>query len=78
MILPIKLVDLCMARSIARLTQEPEYPVLTPGLATNFSPSADSKRAVVKYSGKHVHLVLVKHFGGLGLLGNSVARLTHR
>ena len=38
--------------------------------------SADSKRAVVSYWRKYVHLVLVIHLGGLSQPRNSLIRLT--
>ena len=39
-------------------------------------PSADSRRAVVSYWQKYVHLVCVNHVGGLSLPTNSVRSLT--
>ena len=41
-------------------------------------PSANSRRAVVSYLRKYMHLVLVKRLGGLSLLRYSVVRLTGR
>ena len=43
-----------------------------------FSPSADSRRTVVSYWLKYVHLVLVNHLGGLSLPKKSVVRLNDR
>ena len=45
---------------------------------TFISLSADSRRAVVSYWQKYVHLVLVNCLGGLSLLRRSVARLNDR
>ena len=48
-----------------------------PGLATYFfSPSADSRGAVVSYWQTYVHKVLVNRLGGLSLPRKSVVRLT--
>ena len=61
----------------ARRTQEPEVPGSIPGPATSVSPSADSRRAVVSYWQKYVHLVLVNLSGGLCLPRNSAIKLTN-
>ena len=42
------------------------------------APSADSRRAVVSYWRKYVHIVLVNRLGGLSLPRKSVVRLTDR
>ena len=49
------------AKSVARLAQEPEVPGLIPGPRphTFVSPSACSRRTVVSYWRKYVHLVFV-------------------
>ena len=52
------------------LTNQPVWP------HTFVSPSPDSRRAVVSYWRKYVHLVLVNRLGGLSLPRNSVVRLT--
>ena len=67
-----------VAESVVRLTQESEVPGSMPGPATNFpfTPSASSRRVVVSYWRKYVHLVLVNRLGGLSLPRNSVVRLT--
>ena len=54
-----------MAQLVAHLTEEPEVMGSISGPAIFVSPSADSKRAVVSYWRKYVHLVLVKRSGGL-------------
>ena len=65
-----------VAQSIRRLTQEPEVRVRYPVRPYTFvSPSADSRRAVVRYWRKYVHEVLVNR---LGLPRKSVVRLTDR
>ena len=46
------------AHSVARPTQEPEAPKSIDGPAVYF-PFSDSRRAVVSYWRKYVHLVLV-------------------
>ena len=50
-----------VAQSVARLTQEPEVPGSIPGPTTyfRFTPSADSRMAVVSYWRKYKHEVLV-------------------
>ena len=58
-----------VAQSVERLTQEPEVP-------TFLSPSTGSRRAVVSYWRKYVHLLPVNPLGGLSLPRNSVVRLT--
>ena len=48
-----------LTQSVARLTQESEVPVRYPVRPYTFvSPSVDSRRAVVSYGRKYVHLVL--------------------
>ena len=64
------------AQSVAHLTQEPEFLGLIPSQATSISHSADSRRAVVSYWQKYVHLVLVNLLRGLSLHGKSMVRLT--
>ena len=55
----------------------PEVLGSIPGPAfTVVSPSAGSRRAVVSYWRKHVHLELVNLLGGVSLPRNSVIRLT--
>ena len=51
-----------VAQSVGHLTRMPEVLGSIPGLATyfRFSPSADSRGAVVSYWRKHVHEVLIK------------------
>ena len=72
------------AVSSASGRQEPEVPGsifgLVPGVRslTFASLSADSRRAVVSYCRKYVHLVLVNRLGGLSLPRNSMVRLTDR
>ena len=62
----------------------PEYLVLTTITLppvwphTFFSPTADSKGAVVSYWRKYVHEVLVNRLGGLSVPRKSVVRLTDR
>ena len=65
------------AQSVAHLTQGPEFLGLIPSPVTSISHSADSKRAVVSYWQKYVHLVLVNLLEGLSLRGKSMVRLTH-
>ena len=48
------------------------------GHILSFSPSSDSRGAVVSYWRKYVHEVLVNRLGGLNLLRKSVVRLTDR
>ena len=52
-----------------------QYPVLPHAF---FSPSAESRRAVVSYWRKYVHEVLVNRLGGLSLPRKSVVRLIDR
>ena len=57
-----------IVQSVVRLFQEPEVPGSKTGLAIYFrTPSANSRRAVVSYWRKPVHLVLVNGSGGLSL-----------
>ena len=66
-------------RTAAHLTQEQEVPGSIPGPTLTFvSPSAGSRRAVVSYWRKYVHLVLVNHLGVLCLSRKSVVNLTDR
>ena len=66
-----------MPVSMACLAQEQEVPGSVPCQVAYFvPPSADSRRAVVNYWRKFVHLVLVKCLGSLSLPTNSVVRLT--
>ena len=66
-----------VAPSIGHLTRKSEVLGSIPGLATYFfSPSADSRGAVVSYWRKYVHKVLVNCSGGLSLPRKSVVRLT--
>ena len=60
-------------QSVVCLTQEPEVRVQP---HTFVSPSADSRRALVRYWQKYVHEVLVNRLGGLILPKNSVVMLT--
>ena len=54
----------CVAQMVKHLTQEPEVPGSILCSATYFrSPSTDSRRAVVSYWGKYVHLILVNRLG---------------
>ena len=67
-------------QSIARLTQEPEVQSSKLSLRphTFVSPSADSRKAVVSYWRKYVHLVLVNRSQGLSLPRKSAVGLTER
>ena len=65
-----------IAQSVAHLTQDPEVPGSIPGPHAFISPSADSRRAVISYWQKYVHIVLVNRLGGLSLPRKSVVRLT--
>ena len=76
-----------VAQPVAHVTQKPEIPGSIPVQArgpgsipvrphTFISPSTDSRRAVISYWRKYVHLVLVKGLGGLSLPRNSAVRLT--
>ena len=63
-------------QSVACLTQEPEVPggyMARPH--TSISSSADSRKKVVSYWQKYVHLILVR---GLSLPRKSLVRLTDR
>ena len=48
------------------------------GHILSFSPSADSRKAVVSYLRQYVHEVQVNCLGGISLPMNSVVRLTDR
>ena len=62
-----------IAQLVAGLTQEPDVLSLIPGLATySGSPQADSRRVVVSYWQKYVHLVLAKCSGALSLPRSTV------
>ena len=81
--MPYLLLDLWpgrVAQSVGPLTRKSEVLSSIPGLATyfRFSPTADSRKAVVRYWQKYVHEVLVNSFGGLSLSRKSVVRLTDR
>ena len=66
-----------IAQSVGHLTRKSGVLGLIPSLATYFiSPSAFSRRAIVSYSRKYVHEVLVNRLGGLSLPRKSVVRLT--
>ena len=57
----MKCVRGCIALSVVHQIQEPEVPGLIPSQATYFCffPSIDSRRAVVSYWQKYMHLELV-------------------
>ena len=63
-------------QSVAYLTEEPHVSGSIPSTATFVSPFTGSRRTVVNYWQKYVHLVLVNHLGGLSLPRNSVVKLT--
>ena len=68
-----------LAQTAARLTQSQRSRVRYPVWPhTFFSPSADSRLAVVSYWQKYVHEVLVNRLEGLNLTRKSVVRLTDR
>ena len=57
----------------------PVFDTLSSHRALTFvSPSTDTRRAVISYWQKKVHLVLVHHLGGQSLPRNSLVRLTDR
>ena len=68
-----------VAQSVGHLTRESEVLGPIPGLATYFvSPSAGTRGAVVSYTRKYVHEVLVNRLGDLSLPRKSVVGLTDR
>ena len=64
----------CLGQLVERLAQEPEVSGSIPGPAAFVSASADSRRAVVSYWRKYLHIVLVNSIGGQSLSRSSVVR----
>ena len=60
----------------AHLNRGPEVPSLIPVRLHTFVSPVDSRRAVVSFWQKYVHLVLINHLGALSLPRNSVVTLT--